>query len=295
MSNRKLFSFFFSLLVVTFITSCGNDDDATATGNLDLSITGLEDLGAGYNYEGWLIVDGSPVSTGLFTVDGNGDLSQSSFDVSTDDLEKATTFVLSIEPSPDSDPAPSAVKILGGDFNGNATTLSVAHGAALGTDFTDATGDYILATPTNGMDNDELSGVWWLDPSAGPGAGLSLPTLPIGWTYEGWAVIDGTPVTTGTFNAVSGADSAASYSGTESGPPFPGEDFLNNAPSGLSFPVNLQGTTVVISVEPVPDNSSAPFLLKPLVGPVAADALDHTLYGMNNNAGNTNPTGTVNK
>jgi len=283
-------------LAVFSLTSCGEDDNmATETRqNISVNLQGLEDLGADFVYEGWLIVDGSPVSTGTFTVDASGNASQSDFDVAIADATAATKFVLSIEPTNDSDPAPSDVKILGGDFSGSSSSLTVSDGAAIGTDFTASTGSYILATPTDGgMDTDENSGVWWLDPSAGPGPGLSVPTLPAGWVYEGWAVIDGTPVSTGTFSSVSGADNGASYSGSAGGPPFPGEDFLNNAPGGLSFPVDLAGKTIVISVEPVPDNSPAPFALKPLVGPVPAAATDHTPYSMNNNASATNPTGTV--
>jgi hypothetical protein len=76
-----------------------------------------------------------------------------------------------------------------------------------------------------------------------------------------------------------------------SGPPFPGEDFLVNAPAGLTFPTNLAGGMAVISIEPVPDNSTAPFLLKPLVAPIPANAIDHTDYQMNQNL--VFPTGTV--
>jgi len=130
---------------------------------------------------------------------------------------------------------------------------------------------------------------------AGPTASLDLPTLPDSWIYEGWAVVDGTPISTGTFATASGADNDSRFSGTAGGPPYPGEDLLNNAPAGLTFPVDLSGKTVVISVEPVPDNSAAPFALKPLVGSVPADALDHTLYDMNNNAAATNPTGSVSR
>ncbi len=280
-----------SFILVTMF-SCKDDND-NATFNLD--ITGLEDLGADYRYEGWLIVDGSPVTSGLFTVDGNGNMSTTSFTVNETDLDRASTFVLTIEPFPDSDPAPSKVHILAGDFSGTSADLTVAHGSALGNDFTSSTGKYILATPTDGMNNNEKSGVWFLDPAAGPGAGLDLPTLPEGWAYEGWAVINGTPVTTGTFTDIGAADAFGGFSGTMGAPSFPGEDFVANAPSGLTFPTDLSGGTVVISIEPVPDNSTAPFLLKPLVGQVPADALDHTAYSMGNNAVATNPTGTARK
>ena len=279
------------------MTACKKEESSPSTGNLTLNISGLEDLGSDYVYEGWLIVNGAPISAGIFNVDANGNLSQTSFQIDAASLNSATAYVLTIEPSNDPDPAPSSVHILAGDFNGNSASISVNHSAALGTDFTSSTGNYILATPTDGgsMD-DELSGVWWLDPAAGPGAGLSLPTLPAGWQYEGWAVVNGTPVSTGTFTSVTGADDASTYSGTAAaGPPFPGEDLLMNAPAGLTFPTDLSGNVVVISVEPVPDNSAAPFLLKPLVGMVPANAADHTLYGMNNNATATNPTGSVSR
>jgi hypothetical protein len=284
-----------ALLGILLMTSCDDDDDLPANGNLSLNINGLEDLGANYIYEGWIIVDGQPVTTGTFRVDGSGNLSQSSFSLNREDLKNSSAFVLTIEPFPDTDPAPSKVHILAGDISGGKANLNVEHGAALGTNFSSSMGKYILATPTDGMNNNEKSGVWFLDPSSGsPAAGLTLPALPEGWIYEGWAVIDGQAVTTGKFSSVSGADDAAPFSGSQAGPPFPGEDFVNNAPTGLTFPTDVSGGKAVISVEPVPDNSDAPFLLKPLVGDIPQNAMDHTVYSLGNNASNTNPGGSVN-
>jgi len=289
-TKMKLTNFLFAALVIGLFIFSGCQDKQVTTNSFSVAITGLEDLGNDYVYEGWLIVDGSPVSTGTFTVNSTGVLSQTTFDADISDLESATKFVLSIEPSVDSDPAPSAVKILGGDFSSNTATLSVGDGAALGDNFSTATGSYILATPTDALSNNENSGVWWLVPGGTPG--LTLPTLPDGWRYEGWAVVNGTPLSTGTFTSASGADAAAPYSGANAGPAFPGEDFLNNAPSGITFPLDLSGAKVVISVEPFPDNSSAPFLLKPLVGTVPTAAVNGTSYTMMNN-NTTNPVGTV--
>ncbi len=286
-------SFLLFALVILSVYSCKDDDNQQGT--FELNINGLEDLGADFRYEGWLIVDGAPVTSGLFDVDANGNMSTNSFTVNQEDLDKATTFVLTIEPSPDNDPAPSDVHILAGDFNGNNANLTVGHGAALGDDFTSSTGSYILATPTDGMNNNERSGVWFLDPAAGPGAALNLPALPAGWDYEGWAVIDGTPVTTGKFRDLAASDDAAPFSGPMAGPPFPGEDFLENAPSGLTFPTDLSEGTIVISVEPFPDNSPAPFTLKPLLHQVPANAADHTSFQLGNIASDTNPTGTATK
>ena len=166
--------FFASLLMVI---SCG--DKESETEQLSLNISGLEDLRTGYAYEGWIMVDGSPKTTGVFTVNSNGALSKTTFDIGKEDLEKAAAFILTIEPSPDPDPAPSDVHILAGGFSGSSATLTVDHDAAIGTNFTSASGKYILATPTDGTDANEDAGVWFLDPM-GPSATLSLPTLPAG-------------------------------------------------------------------------------------------------------------------
>lgn len=281
------------------LTSCDKDEMEPMTNNpastnktISANITGLEDLGADYVYEGWIVVNGAPLSTGTFTVDANGAMSTSSFTISEANALAATDFVLSIEPTVDPDPAPSDVKILGGPIANNAGTLAIDHMAALGNDFSAATGEYIIATPTDGMGNNELSGVWFLDPSGAPDAGLDLPTLPAGWAYEGWAVINGTPVSTGTFTNVAAGDNAAPFSGMMSAPPFPGEDFLTNAPAGLTFPTDLSGGTMVISIEPVPDNSPAPFLLKPLVGMAPAMVTPGTVYPMSLNTPSF-PAGTI--
>jgi hypothetical protein len=276
---------------------CSKDETPTqsqpTTSTLKLNISGLGDLGSSAKYEGWIIVNSSPVSTGTFTVDANGTLSQTNFDVDATNLANATAFVLTIEPNPDSDPNPSQTHILAGSFSGNTSSLSISNSAALGDDFTSATGTFILATPTDGAMTNENSGIWFLDLGTGsPAQGLFLPTLPAGWKYEGWAVINGTPVTTGKFTSPTAADEADPYSSTQPGPPFPGEDFLINAPSGLTFPTDISGGKAVITIEPDPDNSTSPFTLKPLVGDIPMNATDHTNYSMSTNVSSF-PTGTA--
>jgi hypothetical protein len=283
------------LASVLFLSACDDDDDNDSSGNLNLDISGLADLGSGYAYEGWIMVNGTPVSTGVFTVNSNGQLSKSDFQLNPQQLDNATAFILTIEPSPDSDPAPSNIHLVAGDFSGNNASLSVDHAAAIGNNFEDAAGTYILATPTDGMDTNEKSGVWFLNPDAGPGPALTLPVLPAGWKYEGWAVINDTPVTIGKFTTSSGADEAAPYSGAMPGPPFPGEDFLMNAPSGLTFPLDLSGQKIVITIEPEPDNSAEPFLLKPLAGDVPANSMNMTSYTLTNNVSSSFPSGSVSR
>lgn len=277
-----------SSLLLTGLMSCSDDEGSS----LNLNLSGLEDLGTSHVYEGWIIVDGAPVSTGIFSVNSSGVPSRKNFSVDKDDLDKASTFVLTIEPSPDQDPAPSKIHLLAGDFINNTASMSISHQAALNADFTNVAGSYILATPTDGAGNNEKSGLWFLDNSSGsPSASLSLPALPEGWIYEAWAVINGIPVSTGTFVSGTAADNAAPYSGMMGAPPFPGEDFLINAPDGLSFPTDLSGGLAVISIEPVPDNSSAPFALKPLLSTIPVSAAEHTVYPLSQNL--MFPSGTV--
>ncbi|MGQ0739574.1 MAG: hypothetical protein ACT4OJ_10975 [Bacteroidota bacterium] len=280
-----------SVLAVAFVSCKKNNEIKTET--LTLNITGLEDLGANARYEGWVISGGIPVSTGIFLVNATGQLSQSSFEVDKEKLKNATTFVLTVEPFPDPNTAPSDQHLLAGDFSSDNASLSMGHPAALNTNFSAATGKYVLATPTTVSTTDELSGLWFLSLATGsPTAGLVLPALPTGWKYEGWALINGKPVTTGTFTTATGVDATAPYSGPSAAPPFPGEDFIINAPAGTSFPTNLSGGLAVISVEPFPDNSPAPFLLKPLAGAIPNPAMDHVTYNMALNAASF-PAGTA--
>jgi len=286
----------FGLLTLPlFFTACTDDEvvpTPTTTGEITLNLTSLDDLGADYVYEGWIIVDGNPVTTGTFTVDADRNLSQTTFTVDATQLESATTFVLSIEPTNDSDPAPSAVKYLAGDFAGDNATVNTG----IVGDFSAAAGKFIVAAPTTASMDDDLSGVWFLDNSSGsPVASLELPILEAGWVYEGWAVIDGQPVSTGTFTAGDAADASSIYNGSDNpAPPFPGEDFIVNAPSGLTFPTELAETPIVISIEPVPDNSAAPFTLKPLIKVTPAAPSIGMPYDLDNKNEDL-PTGTVSR
>lgn len=274
---------FFAILAIGILTtSCSKDDDGPITARLSLDLTGLEALGDDFVYEGWIIVDGAPVSTGTFS----SVAFPQTFNVDAAQLKKATKFVLSIEPKVDPDPAPAATKILAGDFSGKSAAVS---SAGIVGDFSAASGKYILATPTDTDDTNEASGVWFLDNTNAPPpvAGLTLPLLPDGWKYEGWAVIGGQPITTGTFTKVAATDDTAPFSGPVALPApngadgfFPGEDFLLNAPAGVTFPTDLKGATIVISVEPSPDNSPAPFTLKPLAHVVPSNAANHTVIDM---------------
>ena len=280
-----------------FLGACGDDEpatpdarpaaDASSSKTLTYNFGALPQLGDDYVYEGWLIVDGAAVAAGRFTVDASGATTPAEFTLTAADADAADVFVLTIEPSAGDDPAPSSTHILAGDLASGSAVLTAEHAAALGTDFASASGSYFLATPTTGDDTLSNQGIWWLSPQAG----LTLPTLPAGWAYEGW-IVDGTgPVSTGRFTDPAAADSdgAGSAKGpVGDGPPFPGQDYID--------PAKILGdgsTVAVISVEPDPDDSPGPFLIKPLVHDPIGSEVAPTTHDMVNNAAATLPAGSA--
>ncbi len=232
---------------------------------------GLMPLGEGH-YEVWAIFpDDTKLSLGAFNFDQEGKtISLAGYRVndftSTRDLRDARKIAITIEPSGDKDPGPSGIIILVGDISGGRADLRFK---AL--DLSASSGHYILATPSAGG-RDPTSGIWFLRKDGDKlSAGLQLPSLVAGWKYEGWAVTEGVPLSTGRFSSGDKADESAPYSESGVTPPFPGEDFFRNAPSGVSFPVNLaDGKSLgVITLEPdingLDPTGPGPFSIKFLV------------------------------
>ncbi|MEW7291296.1 anti-sigma factor [Aquimarina sp. 2304DJ70-9] len=262
--------------------SCSDDDDSGVSNvsNLTLNLTGLEALGSNFVYEGWVIVPNQdlPVSTGTFT----SVAFPQTFSVDRTTLQTATAFVLTIEPAGETGEAalmPAETKLLRGEF-GTGNTATVGLGPV--GDFSNAAGTFFLRAPTDedvpggAMNNgNDENGVWFGTPGMPPAPNLTLPALT-GWKYEGWVVTDNGPISTGTFTSFDMRDDNAGdpngFSETTfDGPPLPGEDFFRNAPEGVTFPLDVRNRMVVISVEPDPDDSPAPFVLKPLVGTAGMD------------------------
>lgn len=294
--NRKIFTAGFLSVGMLLLASCSNDDDnlpknldteeVTTKGdddkiienNLEVSISNITNLGDNLEYEGWIIVDGDPVSTGTFDIEGTATNYKQSFTVDAAQLAKAEAFVLSIEPANDTDPKPAATKILKADFSGNTASVIANLVPGLG-DFSKAAGKYFLRTPTDetdGNNTNDQNGIWFGIPGAPPTAGfVGMPELDenSGWVYEGWVVTANGPISTGTFTKFDERDSGNPFSGTEenAGPPVPGEDFFLNASVGETFPLDVRGKIVVISLEPFPDNSTKPFSIKPLLSTIAQE------------------------
>lgn len=280
---HKTILLFSVVLVSLSVGACAqsNVSDSVVT----YSFNGLEPLDEGV-YEGWAVIGDENISTGTFNITSNDtadDTSNASEELSfsaDQNLSSADMVMVTIEPVNDTDAEPSGIVILAGDVENGTAELEFP------VNLSEANGTYILATPTNGADTNENSGIWFLQLPLPPTAGLELPELPEGWIYEGWVVNQGLPITSGKFTAVDEADLFDGYSSVEPGPPFPGEDYLVNPPEGITFPIDLADgeSLAVITVEPdmngTDPTGSAPFQIKPLIGEIPAGAMDHVNYPM---------------
>jgi len=289
-------------IILPLINSCKKDSDESTitpgvTKTMDLKISGLQDLGPAAAYEGWLIVNNKPISTGTFTVNAEGNLSKEQFNVNAAQLQAASTFMVTIETVPDASADPSTTHLLAGDFSGNSAVINTAHPLALGHDLHGLTGYFLLGTPTTPSLGDEYSGVWFINRTLeGMTPGLSnLPIVP-GWTYEGWVVFNQTTyVSTGKITSFHSADNSSYYSLPSVEIAFPGEDLILNAPDGWTFPVDLRNPqpTVMISMEPEHDNDRSAFFIRPLLANVQGNAIAGKSYLLGQSPPIVLPEGTV--
>jgi hypothetical protein len=278
------------IAILAFAALKNNDEgtslaDTQQGASVSLENLNLKKLDEG-SYEGWLIFGTDKVSTGKFN-----SLDELTFS-SERNPNEADSFVLTIEPEGDSDEEPSGIVVLSGDFVDGRAELSFP------ANLVDIKGTYILGTPTDGLDNNETSGIWFVVPGEPLQPSLDLPELPEGWVYEGWVVNKGVGLTTGRFTEVDERDSFDGFSGDQPGPSFPGEDYLVNAPAGLIFPADLADgeTTAIVSVEPdlngVDPTGNDIFSIMPLVAEIPLEAPDHSNFDLQRWQASI-PTGTV--
>lgn len=266
------------VMLALFSIGCSKDDDTSTPddtsppaprGDLKVTLSGLGMLSDNYMYEGWIMVNGNPVSTGKFNTDGSS--TDLIFSVLKSDLEVASAFVVSIElANDDSIEEPSSTKILMGTFAAKAATLKID--SVVGNFITNPPfkGTFINITPSddaNGINNfNDDFGVWFVENDRITPGLKNLPTLAAGWKYEGWVIFPGpTPVTTGKFTMASGPDASSPYSGNWPVPLFPGEDLVQDLPGGVTG--DITDLEVVISIEPnFSSDPNTPFFLKPISG-----------------------------
>ena len=292
----------------------GPSDQVT---QVELNINGLQDMGDSCWYEGWVIWGDNNEnlqSIGVFQANGNGDLSPRAFDINMGTMQQVQKFLITIELDDvpgyqvtanvtadtvtyDSVAGPSEYHLMAGVFRGNTTVLNIGNLVTFENDYASATGTYMLDTPTDSNRTNPKSGIWFvnLKSSSIPIQGLQIPEVSGGWNYNGHINIGGTVVATGKFENPAAADDENPYRDvTGVAYPFPGEDFLLNAPDGLTFPVDLSGAEVTIYLNPpYPAGKNTPFQpIEILQATVPGNAVSHTIYQLSNAANNV-PYGTA--
>lgn len=257
--------------VVALAVVAANAGASTAASfPLRLSATNLPQL-TGARYEAWVVFGSQKVSAGKFDVTASGAVKDRL--ASPRDPGQADAIAISIEPRADRNRGPSSTIVLAGKPKGRTAKLAFPF------DLRKVGGTYLLATPSDDDTTNEAAGIWFSTTTGK--ASLRLPAAPAGWAWEGWGVTQGTPLSTGRFARVTGADRSAPFSGPNPVPALPGEDFVKELPSGLALPLNLAdgSSLVVISLEPDQNGKDptgpGPFTFKPLVGKVPAGLNDH--------------------
>lgn len=291
-------------LVNAAATLPGYAATTTATSvTLTATTAPLGPLGAARDgrYELWAVVGGTPASCGAFVVDAvtldvTSPSGATNYGPSTTfaltaantgllgafpNAAAATELFVTVEPVGDAVAADSGVVVLAGAHAAGTAALTVA-GIAGGrgiADFSAAAGSFVTVTPTDdaaGAAVNDRFGVWFRDFSFDAPT-LVLPTLPSGWVYEGWVVDTGTGARTSTGRFRSGLvadDDAMTWPGrgtVSTGFNVPGQDFLVAVAPLAGVPTDLTtGYTVLVSVEPTPDNDLAPSPFVVLQGAVPA-------------------------
>lgn len=273
----------------------GTTDPSDVASLVDLTFEGLQPLSGGLKYQAWAVTQRSGVFQGVpflvFNVSPSGALMDPVQDtvitgpfvvrIGTRDIEG---IAISLELTQGEFTSSSYSYLLGGEVEGKVAQLELAPWMGLNMDLSGMTGRYVLETPTDGEGEDELAGIWFLDRSGGtPVPGLELPEAVAGWTYEGWVVVGTDTLSTGKFSAASGADLANRYCGEEAAPPFPGEDFLLDPPTGVAFPFHLPGAKVFVTLEPWQSwdlEPLSPFFLRLLEGEIPRSAVPGEPYAL---------------
>ena len=279
---------------------------------------GLQTLGDSAWYEIWLVwQDGSVENiqtAGVFSVDEQGVLSKTSFDISAGYVQSGLKVFLTIEEDDvpgmrfnfsaigdstviDTIFEPSIYKIMAANIAGNVGHLTVGHKDLNDFDYLLGSGKYMLDTPTDINGTHPESGIWFVSTDSAEQivAGLDLPSCFGQWRYEGLVNLEGKMLSTGKFINPIKPDGSKQYSDTTgTAYPFPGEDFLINAPEAVTFPTNLKGKNVLIQLHPpYPKRSQEPFTAIPLSVLIPSNAEIGTVLDFQNTA-DTFPSGTVN-
>jgi hypothetical protein len=289
-------------LSTIFLSACGRGGNPPVTGTREIAMdfSNLEHLGNDFTYTAWLVDGPTYHRLGNFDIAAGGATVPATLSTPESTFAASEALVISIEAAGSSPVLPSAQRVLAGEIQGDGADLSIADQRALGDPFTGVGAQYILETATTAAATDYMQGIYWCVPGEflgipepvvpeDPNLDITMPQLPPGWVYEGWVVLpDQAPVSTGRFTdpLVPDSDELGPAKGPDPGMPFPGQEFIDP-------PKVLTGGEAWLTVEPEPDYSPAPGMLKVLVDTNIEDKGATQMQWTENNALETRPTGSA--
>ena len=116
------------------LAACGGSDTAKEDSVVRVSLSGLQEPGAGQVYAGWLkLDDASYVAVGNVSAGTGSAPSLREFNVKKAHLSRAQEFVLTVESASATPAAPNKARLLAGTFNAGKTeaNMSIDHPGAL--------------------------------------------------------------------------------------------------------------------------------------------------------------------
>ncbi|MBI2464151.1 hypothetical protein HYV57_04290 [Candidatus Peregrinibacteria bacterium] len=141
--------------------------------------------------------------------------------------------------------------LLSGEINSNGQDITLKFA---GINLEGIEGQYMLATPTDEIAENEESGVWFAKIEGEKMVpGLKIRPTQAGWSYEGWIEYKGKITSLGRFGQPYGKDTIDTYSLRIFQPEIPGEDFIARVPNNFPILVNLATGDYKVSVSLEPD------------------------------------------
>ena len=206
------------------------------------------------NYHLWAKQSDTTTSLGSFKVNDQGQAvtgDNQAFKPQLKASQGETILLISIETT-DNPEQPSSTVILSGQLKDSKASLGFT-----AIDLSQASGVYTIAAPTDLSGEHQSSGIWFAktDGHNLTGPGLSVPNAPAGWKYEAQLMYKDQVIAAGRFSNPNDRDDFGVFTpNPDQTPNFPGEDYLQGAPSrlGLDFPANLTSGEwqIIISIEP---------------------------------------------
>lgn len=282
MTRLILFLLFCFMLLACKKEEETNTNKTTAIfDKLYIRLDSFKRLQGGYNYEGWLMLKGTPVSTGKFNLDPenlnvydtlnkpHGYIANVLF-VFKQDISTADEFFITMEPKGDMDLIPTGIKIVFGKIDSLKSKAEALNSDAIGLDFKLSTGSYIIGTRSTIPVDKFPFGIWFAKRVKGEEdilTGLNLPAITqnASWTYEAWLIYKTVPTDEyfkiGRFIKPDAPDSSklSPLAPNQVPIPVPGEDFIYDD----TLKLNNGSYKLLITLEPRIDNEkNSPFFIK---------------------------------